>query len=118
MIRRLTALALLALLLPPALQAAEFDKEKLAAIAPRMQKFVDSGEIAGAVTVVGNSGGVVQYDAVGYQNLESKQEMPRNAVFRIASMTKPITAIAIMQLQERGLLSVEDAVEKHLPEFK
>jgi CubicO group peptidase (beta-lactamase class C family) len=98
--------------------AAEFDQAKLDAIAPRMQKFVDEGVVAGAVTVVGNAQGVVKYDAVGYQNLESKQEMPRNAVFRIASMTKPITAIGIMILQDQGKLSVEDPVEKHLPEFK
>jgi CubicO group peptidase (beta-lactamase class C family) len=98
--------------------ATDFDPQKLAAIAPRMQKFVDEGLIAGAVTVVGNGAGIAQYDVVGYQNLESKQELPRNAVFRIASMTKPITAIGIMQLQEAGKLSVEDPVEKHLPEFK
>src|SRR5688500_5900723 len=98
--------------------AAEFDFAKLEAIAPRMQKFVDEGVIAGAVTVVGNAQGIQQLDAVGYQNLESKQEMPRNALFRIASMTKPITAIGIMILQDEGKLSVEDPVEEHLPEFK
>jgi CubicO group peptidase (beta-lactamase class C family) len=98
--------------------AAEFDVTKLEAIAPRMQQFVDDGIIAGAVTVVGNAQGIQQLDAVGFQNLESKQPMPKNAVFRIASMTKPITAIGIMILQDEGKLSVEDPVEKHLPEFK
>lgn len=105
-------------LLPTWSHAADFDFAKLEAIAPRMQQFVDEGLVAGAVTVVGNAQGVVQLDAVGFQNLESKQEMPRNAVFRIASMTKPITAIGIMILQDEGKLSVEDPVEKHLPEFK
>ena len=98
--------------------AAEFDFPKLEAIAPRMQRFVDEGLIAGAVTVVGNAQGIQQLDAVGFQNLESQQPMPKNAVFRIASMTKPITAIGVMILQDEGKLSVEDAVEKHLPEFK
>jgi len=98
--------------------AAELDPQKLAAIAPRMEQFVKEGTIAGAVTVVGNAQGIAQLDAVGLQSLESKQPMPRSAVFRIASMTKPITAIGIMQLQDQGLLSVEDPVEKHLPEFK
>jgi CubicO group peptidase (beta-lactamase class C family) len=98
--------------------AAEFDLAKLEAIAPRMQRFVEEGVVAGAVTVVGNAQGVQQLDAVGFQNLESKQPMPKNAVFRIASMTKPITAIGIMILQDEGKLSVEDPVEKHLPEFK
>ena len=98
--------------------AADFDPAKLAAIGPRMQKFVDEGVIAGAVTVVGNAQGIQQLDAVGFQNLESKQPMPKDAVFRIASMTKPITAIGIMILQDEGKLSVDDPVEKHLPEFK
>jgi CubicO group peptidase (beta-lactamase class C family) len=103
---------------PAAVLAAEFDQAKLAAIAPRMQQFVDEGTVSGAVTVVGNSQGVVHHEAVGLANLESKTPMPKDAVFRIASMTKPITAIAIMMLQDEGKLSVEDAVEKHLPEFK
>jgi hypothetical protein len=53
--------------------AGEFDSAKLAAIAPRMQQFVDDGTVAGAVTVVGNSRGIAYLEAVGFQNLESKQ---------------------------------------------
>lgn len=97
---------------------AEFDTAKLAAIAPRMQQFVDDGTVAGVVTVVGNSHGIVHHEAVGFANLESRTPMPKDAVFRIASMTKPITAIGIMMLQQEDRLSVEDPVEKHLPEFK
>jgi CubicO group peptidase (beta-lactamase class C family) len=97
---------------------ADFDRAKVAAIAPRMQQFVEEGTIAGAVTVVGNAQGIVHHEAVGFQNLESKQPMAKGSLFRIASMTKPITAIGIMQLQEDGKLSVEDPVEKYLPEFK
>jgi len=98
--------------------AAEFDPAKLAAIGPQMQQFVDEGTVAGVVAVVGNSQGIAYLEPVGFQNLESKRTMPRNAVFRIASMTKPITAIGIMILQDEGKLSVEDPVERHLPEFK
>ena len=98
--------------------AAEFDGQKLAAIQPRMQQFVDEGTVAGAVTVVGNAQGIVHHEAVGFQSLESKQPMSKDSLFRIASMTKPITAIGIMILQDEGKLSVEDPVEKHLPEFK
>jgi CubicO group peptidase (beta-lactamase class C family) len=98
--------------------AAEFDDKKLAAIPPRMQQFVEEGIGSGVVTVVGNANGIVQLDTVGLQDLESKQPMPKDAVFRIASMTKPITAMGIMILQDEGKLSVEDPVEKHLPEFK
>jgi CubicO group peptidase (beta-lactamase class C family) len=100
------------------LLASDFDAAKLAAIAPRMQQFVDEGTVAGAVTVVGNANGVAHHEAVGFLNLESTTPMPKDGVFRIASMTKPITAIGIMILQDEGKLSVEDTVEKHLPEFK
>src|SRR5262249_39625753 len=58
------------------------------------------------------------HEAVGYQDLEAKRPMPKDALFRIASMTKPVTAIGIMMLVEEGKLAVEDPVEKHLPEFR
>lgn len=108
----------LASLLASVSLAAEFDHAKLAAIALRMQQFVDEQTAAGVVTVVGNAQGILHHQAVGFQNLESRQPMPKDALFRIASMTKPVTAIGIMQLQEQGKLSVEDPVEKHLPAFK
>ncbi len=114
--RRLLPLVLLFVL--PALPAAELDKGKLAAIPPRMQKFVEDQTVAGMVTVVGTSKGVVSLDAVGSLRLEPSTPMPKDAVFRIASMTKPITAAGVMMLAEEGKLRVEDPVEKYLPEFK
>lgn len=111
-------LALLAVAASGPLAAADFDPQKLAAIAPRMQQFVEEGAVAGVVTVVGSSRGVAHCEAVGFQDLESKRPMTKDAVFRIASMTKPITAIGIMQLAAEGKLSVDDPVEKHLPEFR
>lgn len=97
--------------------SAEFDKVRLQAIRPTMQKFVDAGTIAGAVTLVARHDGVVSVEAVGCQDLASKKPMQPDTLFRIASMTKPMTAVGIMILAEEGKLSVEDAVEKHLPEF-
>src|SRR5439155_4542133 len=91
---------------------------KLAEIRTKMQAFVDSGDLAGAVTVVGRKDGVIHHEAVGSLNLESKQPMPKDAIFRIASMTKPITAIGIMILVDEGKLAVADPVEKYLPEFR
>jgi CubicO group peptidase (beta-lactamase class C family) len=88
------------------------------AVKSRMQAFVDSGEIAGAVTVIGRAGGVLSHEAVGYRDLESRTPMALDALFRIASMTKPVTALGIMMLSEEGKLSVDDPVEKHLPEFR
>ena len=103
------------------LSATEFDAEKLAAIRGKMQKFVDDAgpsQISGAVLVVGSSRGIVYEEAIGQQNLEASQPMAKDSLFRIASMTKPITAMGIMILQDQGKLSVEDPVEKYLPEFK
>jgi CubicO group peptidase (beta-lactamase class C family) len=68
--------------------------------------------------VIDSKDGIASIEAVGYQNLETSQALAKNSLFRIASMTKPITAIGIMILQEEGKLSVDDPVEKHLPEFK
>lgn len=101
--------------LAPAQQPAHPDK--LAAIKPAMQKFVDSGDLSGAVTLVGRKGGVIEHDAVGYRDLAAKDAMRKDTLFRIASMTKPITAIGIMILVDEGKLSPDDDVAKHLPEF-
>lgn len=104
-------------IVPTAVRAQDVPATALAQVRPRMQAFVDSGEIAGAVNVIGRSGGVLSIEPVGYQNLETKTPMAKNTIFRIASMTKPITAMAIMMLVDEGAISVDDPVEKHLPEF-
>src|SRR5262249_25134075 len=97
---------------------AKFDAEKLPAIHDAMQKFVANHELCGAVTVVGTSLGIVYFDAAGNQTLDSAKPMAKDSLFRIASMTKPITAIGIMILVDEGKLSPDDLVEKWLPEFK
>ena len=122
-LRRTGAALALGFLLLPALAAPpargdDLDAGKLAAVRERMQAFVDKQEIAGAVTVVGRKAGVASAVAVGSLSLEAKQPMAKDALFRIASMTKPITAVGIMILADEGKLSVEDPVEKHLPEFR
>jgi CubicO group peptidase (beta-lactamase class C family) len=93
------------------------DPQKLAAVKAGMQKFVDSNDIAGAVAVVGRKDGVLALDAVGYRDLAAKEPMQKDTLFRIASMTKPVTAIGVMILVDEGKLSVEDEIAKHLPEF-
>lgn len=94
------------------------DTTPLARIRPAMQRFIDQGEIAGAVTVVGRKDAILSFEVVGQLNIEKQAPMTKDAIFQIASMTKPITAIGIMQLQEEGKLSIDDPVENHLPEFK
>lgn len=97
--------------------AAEFDSTKLATIRGKMQRYVDEHIVAGAVTVIGSKNGIASIEAVGQQNIAESKPLTKDAVFRIASMTKPITAIAIMILAEEKKLTVDDPVEKHLPEF-
>src|SRR5713101_8256406 len=83
-----------------------------------MKEFVDSGTIAGAVTLIARHGVVVSLEAVGYQDLETKTPMRADSIFQIRSMTKPITAVGIMILLEEGRLLLSDAVEKYVPGFR
>lgn len=94
------------------------DARRLAAIPARMQEFVAAGKVAGMVTLVGRSGGVVDLKATGYFDLDSKTPLRTDHIFQIHSMTKPIVAIGILMLAEEGKLSISDPVEKHLPEFR
>src|SRR5262245_28162692 len=100
-LRLAAVLGLLAAALPPA-RGDDLDAAKLARIPGRMQAFVDDQDITGAVTVVGRKDGVVSLEAVGSLNLEKGRPMTKDALFRIASMTKPITAVGIMILQDEG----------------
>lgn len=113
-----TALGLAVVLSVVSAWAAEERGQSLAAIPARMQQFVDENQISGAVTVVGRHDQILSYEAVGLRDIDSRQPMAKDTLFRIASMTKPITAIAAMILAEEGKLSLDDAVEKHLPEFQ
>ena len=107
-------LVCLAWLLLPAFAVAQ-DKDP---IHDRFQKFIDSGDLPGAVLLLGTKDEIKYHDAIGQANVDGKVAMQKTTLFRIASMTKPITAIAIMMLVDEGKLNVEDAVEKYLPEFK
>jgi CubicO group peptidase (beta-lactamase class C family) len=82
-----------------------------------LQPFVSDREIAGAVALVGDATGVLALEAVGLAEVEGARSMRPDTLFRIASMTKPITGIAVMILVEEGKLGLNDPVAKHLPEF-
>ena len=99
-------------------QAAGMSAERLARIPARMKEFVDTGKTAGVVTLVARHGHVAALDAVGYQDLESKTPMRTDTIFRLASVTKPVTCAGIMILVDEGRVSLIDPVEKYLPEFK
>jgi CubicO group peptidase (beta-lactamase class C family) len=110
------------LALPAGLWAATtksgLDTERLARIAPRMKVFVDQGTIAGAVTLAARPSEVAHLEATGWQDIEKQKPMRKDCLFQIKSMTKPVTGVAMMILVDEGRLSLSDAVEKHVPEFR
>jgi len=83
-----------------------------------MQSLVDQGKIAGGVTMMARHGKVIHLKAVGMADREEKKSMRTDSIFRIASMSKPITSVAIMRLYEQGKLDLGDPVSKYIPEFK
>ncbi|MCX6900942.1 MAG: serine hydrolase [Verrucomicrobia bacterium] len=87
-------------------------------IATVLQPFVDSRVLAGAVTLVADKDKVLDLEAVGWMDIAKKRKMQTDCLFWIASQSKPITAAALMILVDEGKVSVDDPVEKYLPEFK
>ncbi len=87
-------------------------------VTARFEKFVADGDLSGAVLLVGTKDKTVYEAAVGKRDLAAGAAMTPDTLFRIASMTKPVTALAVMLLADEGKLSADDAVEKHLPEFR
>ena len=82
-----------------------------------MNGFVADNVIAGSVTAVATKSKILSLETTGFANLKTKTTMPADAMFWIASMTKPMAAVCVLQLQESGKLSIDDPVQKHLPEF-
>ena len=97
---------------------AEDQSASLAEIPKAMQKYVDDHQISGAVTLVAKEGKVVDLEAVGLADVESKRPMKKDSMFCIASMTKPVTATALMILRDEGRLALTDPVSKYIPAFK
>lgn len=99
-------------------KAASQPPNTLSSIPAVMQQQVDWGELAGAVTLVAREGEILEFDAVGYADLADRRPMKKDTLFWVASMTKPITAAAVLLLMEEGALGLTDPVEKYLPEFR
>lgn len=87
------------------------------AIVERMREFVEKGQAAGVVTLVMKDGKVAHHGAVGLADIANNKPMQPDTLFAIASMTKPITATAVMILADEGKLSIDDPVSKYIPEF-
>ena len=93
-------------------------KDPVSPVRARMQAFVNDKVISGSVTAIATKDKMLSLETVGYADLKTKEAMRADHLFWIASMTKPMAAVCVLQLQEEGKLSIEDPVEKHLPEFK
>jgi len=91
--------------------------DKFAAVPQKLQSFVTNGEIAGAVSLVATRDAVLHLAAVGRSDLASGRKLKTDDIFWIASMSKPVTAVAVAMLADEGKLSFDDPVGKYLPEF-
>ena len=91
--------------------------ERLGRITEMMKRHIAAGEISGGVTLVARHGRIAHLEATGVTDIESKKPMTKDAVFRIASMTKPVTGVAIMMMMEEGKLRITDPVSKYIPSF-
>jgi CubicO group peptidase (beta-lactamase class C family) len=110
----LIAVSLLASAQSPVVSSASAQPD---AIHSYLQPLADNHTIAGAVTLVANKERIVYLETVGYRDLSAKAPMPANAMFWIASTSKPMTATALMMLVDEGKVNLDDPVEKYLPEF-
>jgi CubicO group peptidase (beta-lactamase class C family) len=93
------------------------DEKALAKIDDRMREFVAARQAAGIVTLVARRGRIVYHGAVGKADVAADRNMAKDTVFAIASMTKPITAAAVMILNDEGKLKLDDPVSKYIPAF-
>jgi CubicO group peptidase (beta-lactamase class C family) len=98
--------------------ATKFCSERLKRLSTIVDQEVDQQIIAGCAVAIGSADGNLFQHCAGFANVEAEMAVDSNTVFRIASMTKPITSAAIMMLMERGLFLLDDPIEKYLPEFK
>ncbi|MBI4659493.1 MAG: beta-lactamase family protein [Verrucomicrobia bacterium] len=95
-----------------------FSKEpKLHGVGAAMEQMVAKNEIAGAVTMVVTKNKILHMECTGFADIAAKRAMKPDTLFWIASMTKPITGVAILMLQDEGKLKVSDPVAKYLPDF-
>ncbi|MEY4762697.1 MAG: hypothetical protein RLZZ200_2553 [Pseudomonadota bacterium] len=87
-------------------------------IAPQMQCLVDRGIIPGAVTLAWRDGHLIHQSAVGYRDIDQRVPMTRDTIFRLYSMTKPVTSVAIMMLVEQGRLTLDTGIDSLIPAFR
>ena len=94
-----------------------FDAQRLEKLNVAMDNLVTAGQLSGAVTVLARHGEIVNIGVYGRQDIDTQTDMQANSVFRLYSMTKPITGVAMMILYEDGLWHPDDPLSSHIPEF-
>ena len=92
--------------------------ERLKRITEVVRHSVDAHNVAGVVTLIARRGKIAHFEAQGLADIEAKRPMARDSIFRLASMSKPITGIAVMMLVEEGKIRLSDPVSRFIPEFK
>jgi apolipoprotein N-acyltransferase len=113
------AVMCLLLVLPRSAHSQErMSAERLGRIHETIERQIASQLISGAVTLVARRGQVVHFEAHGLMDLEAKKPMQKDAIFVLASMTKPVTGVAVMMLIEEGKVRLTDPVSKFIPQFK
>jgi CubicO group peptidase (beta-lactamase class C family) len=92
--------------------------ERLQRITEVVRRYIDAKNVAGAVTLVARRGKIAYFEAQGLADIEANKPMAKDSIFRLASMSKPITGVAIMMLVEEGKVRLSDPVSRFIPEFK
>ncbi len=98
-------------------QEAGFSPAGLEEFTALLQRHVEEQKLAGGVALVTRRGRIAYQVSVGWQDRDGEVPMQPDTLFRIASMTKPVTSVAVMMLHESGELSVDDPISKHIPQF-
>jgi len=99
-------------------EEAGLSSQRLKRVQAVIQRYIDKGEIAGSVALVARYGKIAHFEAQGVMDIATKAPMRTDAIFRLASMTKPVTSLAVMMLHEEGHFILDDPLSRFLPEFK
>jgi CubicO group peptidase (beta-lactamase class C family) len=91
--------------------------KRLARIGPHFQKYIDDGKLSGVLTLVARKGQLAYVDNRGQMDIETGRALAPDAIFRIYSMTKPVTSVAAMMLYEEGRFQLDDPISRYLPAF-
>jgi CubicO group peptidase (beta-lactamase class C family) len=94
-----------------------FSGDRLARIGQMIDRRIAAGELPGAVTLVAQNGRIVHFETRGVLDIDSKKPLPKDAIFSLASLTKPVTAVAILMLIEEGKVRLTDPVSRFIPAF-